>query len=54
MGVDPMDHFKELAHINEVLDQYDITLDTDPRRLSKQGQTQMQLTDKDENEKTAN
>ncbi len=56
MGVDPMDHFKELANINSVLDKYSLKLDTDARQLSKQGQLQIEQTEqieKEDNEKTS-
>lgn len=40
-GVDPMDHYKELAQINDVLDEYGLKLDSDGRNMNQQGQVQI-------------
>jgi lambda family phage portal protein len=44
MGVDPMDHYKELSQINEVLDEYGLKLDSDARHLNQVGANQIAQT----------
>jgi capsid protein len=39
-GFDPRQMVEEIAEFNKLLDEQGVVLDTDPRRVSKQGQGQ--------------